>query len=222
VVEVTQRRARGRPRKEDAPEPELILEAALRSFARLGYGGVTLRGIAREADVDSSLIARRYDGKFGLWRAVVDHVSAQLAQIDKDATPADTARNRLDRMIARFVSLSLAMPDFGRFFIDEIAQPGERRNYIVSRIWEVHRAAMLPVTEAAASEQLIPDGCSPHIYVAMLVGAVAMPLMMRSVALPDLDATGGHTAFLTNVMVLFAPFAPSGTEITIRSTDERA
>jgi hypothetical protein len=40
---------------------------------------------------------------------------------------------------------------------------------------------------------------------AMLIGAVAMPLMMRSVALPSVDHDGGGEEFLRNVTALFAP-----------------
>jgi TetR/AcrR family transcriptional regulator len=166
---------------------------------------VSLRAIGQEADVDSALIVRRYDGKLGLWRAVVDHVSNRLKQAGmSDATADLPTAVLLERAIARFVRLSLAMPDLGRFFVDEIAKPGERRDYVLARIWDVHRSAMLPIIEAAAREGLIPRGCSPDAYMAMLIGAVAMPLMMRSVALPSLDHDGGGEEFLRNVTALFA------------------
>lgn len=46
-----------------------IMDAARRLFAELGYDGVSLRAIAREADVDPALIHHYFDGKSDLYVA---------------------------------------------------------------------------------------------------------------------------------------------------------
>ncbi len=48
---------------------ERILEAARRCFARHGYSGTTVRGVAVEAGVAPNLITRYFGGKAGLFRA---------------------------------------------------------------------------------------------------------------------------------------------------------
>lgn len=198
------RRSRGRPRKEEGPDPARILQAAITAFACHGWEGTNLRQVAEAAGVDAALIARRYDGKMGLWRAIVDHVSQRLKQVFAEATlPADaTHQQRLAHSIDAFVRLNLSMPDLGRFFIDQIARPGLRRDYVIERMWAVFRDAMTPIM--AAAQEGAPRRRDPAMTVALLLGAVAMPLMMRSVALGDMDDPAQAEAFVDHVLTLFA------------------
>lgn len=206
MSEANLKRTRGRPRKDDAPEPTVILHAALRAFAQHGYGGVSLRAISLEAGVDAALIVRRYDGKFGLWCAVVDEVSAGLREAYRFAANDGQApiEDRLHATVERFVRFSLDMPDLGRFFADEISRPGERRNYVVERIWQVNRDVLLPLLREAEAAALLPPGCDPETFLTMLIGAVAMPLMMRSVALPQINSPEGRDAYMRNALSLFS------------------
>ncbi|MFZ3484653.1 TetR/AcrR family transcriptional regulator [Sphingomonas sp. 3-13AW] len=200
------KRSRGRPRQDQGPDPEEILSAALSAFAKYGWAGADLRKIAKVAGVDSALIARRYDGKVGLWRAIVDHVSTTLkrwqALDDLEGLPL---ADQLRVVIERFVLLSLEQPDLGRFFIDQIAEPGERRTYVIEQIWSVHRAHVMPLLQRAAEEGLLPPGSDPETFHAVLVGAVAMPLLTRSIALPDIDTDAGRERFVSTIMGLFRP-----------------
>ena len=202
-----QRRMRGRPRADDAPDSEAIVRAALSAFAQYGWEGTHLRQVAEVAGVDTALIARRFDGKMGLWCAIVDHVSARLSEaLDASGNEWEgDAGQRLAAVVDRFVQLSLEMPDLGRFFIDQIAKPGERRLYTIEKMWCVFRDALLPLVEAARRQgKLAPvqDGAN---YVAILIGAVAMPLMMRSVALGDMTTESERKAFAQDIVALFIP-----------------
>lgn len=204
------RRKRGRPRQDEGPDPAQILSAALSAFAQYGWAGTDLRKIARVAGVDSSLIARRYDGKFGLWRAIVDHVSATLKRWQAvDGLDDLPLIEQLRLVIERFVLLSIAQPDLGRFFIDQVAEPGERRTYVMEHIWSVHRAHVMPLLNRAADEGLLPPGCDPETFHAVLIGAVAMPLLTRSICLPDIDTQAGRDRFMRNIMALFHPTSGS-------------
>ncbi len=207
-LSVDLKRKRGRPRQDQGPAPELILNAALSAFAQYGWAGTDLRKIAKVAGVDSALIARRYDGKLGLWRAVVDNVSATMKRWQAIDDLADLPlSDQLRIVIERFVLLSVAQPDLGRFFIDQIAELGERRNYVIEHIWCVHRAHVLPLLERAAAERLAALGSDPETFHAILVGAVAMPLLNRSIALPDIETDAGRERFMRNIMAVFHPVA---------------
>lgn len=50
---------------------EAILAAARTLFARHGYGGATIRGIAREAGVDPALVMHYYGSKDGIFAAAI-------------------------------------------------------------------------------------------------------------------------------------------------------
>ncbi|NHA66746.1 TetR/AcrR family transcriptional regulator [Phycicoccus flavus] len=64
-------RARGR-RPAGSHTREDIAAAAKRQFAELGYPRTTLRGIAREADVDTRLVTHYFGSKQNLFVTVVD------------------------------------------------------------------------------------------------------------------------------------------------------
>lgn len=203
MTTVITRRTRGRPRKEEGPDPRQILDAAVAAFARHGWEGTNLRQVAEAAGVDAALIARRYDGKMGLWQAIVDDVSGQLEEMFADVAQAPDAppKDRLAGAVEAFVRLNLKLPDLGRFFIDQISRPGLRRDYVIARMWAVYRGAMLPIV-AAVHDPAQPDR-DPALYVSLLLGAVAMPLMMRSVTMADLHDPAVRDAFVQNVLRLF-------------------
>lgn len=50
---------------------ERILAAARSDFSRAGYEGVTIRGIAAEANVDPALVLHYFESKDGMFRAAV-------------------------------------------------------------------------------------------------------------------------------------------------------
>ena len=64
-------RSRGR-RPAGSNTREAIVGAAQRQFAELGYPRTTLRGIAREADVDTRLVTHYFGTKQNLFVSVVD------------------------------------------------------------------------------------------------------------------------------------------------------
>ena len=50
-----------------------MLEAALVSFAELGYEGTSVRDLCRQLGVSHNLIHQRFGSKDDLWYAAVDH-----------------------------------------------------------------------------------------------------------------------------------------------------
>jgi len=65
-------RPRGRPSLEQAAAIDVdLLDAAFREFRRHGYGGASMRSIAREANVSRTTLAARYATKADLFQAIV-------------------------------------------------------------------------------------------------------------------------------------------------------
>lgn len=62
---------RGR-RPGGADTRKVVLDAARRRFAEVGYAGASLRSIAAEAAVDPSLVVHYFGSKEGLFRAVIE------------------------------------------------------------------------------------------------------------------------------------------------------
>ncbi|WP_332661794.1 TetR/AcrR family transcriptional regulator [Aeromicrobium sp.] len=70
---MTVKRTRGRPPAGDAADRRAaILDAARAQFAAQGFGGTSMRAIAREAGVDVSLISHYFGDKSGLLVATME------------------------------------------------------------------------------------------------------------------------------------------------------
>ncbi|MBM6402919.1 TetR family transcriptional regulator [Phycicoccus sp. CSK15P-2] len=100
-------RARGR-RPAGSNTREAIAEAAARQFAELGYPRTTLRGIAREADVDTRLVTHYFGSKQNLFVTVVEF------PFQPDLVIGDLISGGgqdIGRRLARWVIRTLESPD---------------------------------------------------------------------------------------------------------------
>ncbi|EFL52469.1 transcriptional regulator, TetR family [Solidesulfovibrio fructosivorans JJ]] len=72
---------------------ERLLAEALRLFAQHGYAGVGTREVAAAAKTNIASIAFHFSGKEGLYRAVIEHVSGELARLHQAAIAEATAQS---------------------------------------------------------------------------------------------------------------------------------
>jgi AcrR family transcriptional regulator len=91
-------RRRGGRRPGSSPSRQKILEVARPAFSANGYAETSLRGIAREAGVDPSLIVQLFGSKPGLFAAVVEwpfdasQVGAQIRDVPAEQVGEYAAR----------------------------------------------------------------------------------------------------------------------------------
>ncbi len=98
-----------------------ILNASERLFAERGYEGVSLRDIARDADVEVALVSYHFGAKQELFRHVIarrsaEHADRVLAALERERLEAPTGVPSLDRIIFAFCSGSFELarlPDAG-------------------------------------------------------------------------------------------------------------
>ena len=73
-------RPRGRPRLADvAAIDHELLSAALSEFLRCGFGGASMRGIAKAANVSRTTLVARFATKAELFRAIMTRQAARMA-----------------------------------------------------------------------------------------------------------------------------------------------
>jgi AcrR family transcriptional regulator len=89
------------PRDDRGVIAERILVAARASFAELGYAGTTLRGVARQADVDPALVSYYFKTKTGLLEAALDPPDEWIASLAEAA--ARPVRERGAALVRMFV-----------------------------------------------------------------------------------------------------------------------
>ncbi len=91
-------RRQGGRRPGGSSSREKILEVARLAFRANGYAGTSLRGIARDAGVDPSLIVQFFGSKSGLFGAVVEwpfdasQITAQIGAVPVEEVGRYTAR----------------------------------------------------------------------------------------------------------------------------------
>jgi AcrR family transcriptional regulator len=91
-------RRRGGRRPGSSQSRQKILDVARLAFPANGYAGTSLRGIARDAGVDPSLIVQFFGSKAGLFAAVVEwpfdasEVATHIRQLPVDEVGEDMAR----------------------------------------------------------------------------------------------------------------------------------
>lgn len=100
-------RARGR-RPAGSNTREAIVAAATRQFAELGYPHTTLRGIAREADVDTRLLTHYFGSKQNLFVSVVDF---PFEPGDVVARLLEAGPDRVGHRFASFVIRTMQTPE---------------------------------------------------------------------------------------------------------------
>lgn len=70
-----------------------LLREALRLFAQRGYAGVGIREVAAAAETNTASIAFHFSGKEGLYQAVIERVSGELARLHQAAIATATAQS---------------------------------------------------------------------------------------------------------------------------------
>jgi TetR/AcrR family transcriptional regulator len=162
-------------READAPTRERILQVALEAFAERGFDGASTRAIAGAAGVNQGLIPYYFGTKEALWREAVDRAFGRLgAGLDEIvAAPGQLGdRERLARLIRRYVRFVAAHPEFVRMMHEEGKREGERMRWLVDRHVRPLFEAMTGLFEAARLPGQWPEHVgAPHFHY-LFAGAV--------------------------------------------------
>jgi TetR/AcrR family transcriptional regulator len=152
-----------------------IVEAALATFADLGFDGATTRDIAERAGVNQGLITYHFAGKLALWQAAADDIFATLrahfaAHIPAlaDADPA----TRLRLMVRQYVRFAAAHPELHRLMTQEGKHDGPRMQWLVDRHVRPLYEMSTDLIAAAQRHGVVPDVSPFHLHY-LLIGAVA-------------------------------------------------
>jgi AcrR family transcriptional regulator len=105
---------------------ERLLEAATDIFGRHGYDAATTRMIAGEAGVNIAAIPYYFEGKEGLYRAVINHIVGMVAgrlaesreEIARQSFTGPDAKEKavtlLEQIVARLISFMIGSPQAPR------------------------------------------------------------------------------------------------------------
>lgn len=168
------------------PSPESasasLLQAAKHLFARKGLNGTSIRDIAQEAGVNSSLISYYFQGKEGLYRACLKEIGEQrfsvAQQILQPPNNKDDFRVRLSLFIDNLFELYLEDIDTGLIVIreyDRINSPAE----------DVFKNTFLKIVdlaiaffEEAQKADVIDAKKDPFVMASLLFGCISSQMRL--------------------------------------------
>lgn len=181
----SEHRGPGRPAKAHPQGDLALLDAAQAAFARYGFEGASLRGIAASAGVDPALIAHYFGSKGALWEAVVKRMSQRLSPLiaDLEAINRQTdtpIRIRLGNALWQFISAVCEEPEFGMFLSRAGTENNERLTLLIRKLVRPHHDAFLPILLEAMRQKVIGEQPAEILYF-MLLQAISMTISYRHI-----------------------------------------
>jgi AcrR family transcriptional regulator len=183
-----------------------LLEAGRRVFLRRGFLAATVEEIAADAGYTRGAVYKHFDGKEGLWLAIVDgHAEAHLRWL-RDALTRATTR---DELVAALFPPALLDEDAARWSAAaaEVLAATAQQPETAARVAAVQRRHDDQVVALLTthSERLRLEPAMPLPQAVVMLGALGIGLALRTAVVPTPDAA----AILTHVLAaLFPP--PAG------------
>ena len=179
------RQGPGRPSKDRPNGALLLLKAGQSAFARHGFEGASLRGIAAAAGVDPALAAHHFGSKEALWEAVIDRFALYLAPYVAELRELQMhaeipIRMRLETAFRQLIAGVCGEPESGMLISRISAEKGNKLDMLVEKLIRPYHDAFEPLLLEAMREKLIAEQPLEMLYF-MLLHAVTMSVSFRHV-----------------------------------------
>lgn len=159
-----------------ASSKEAILSAALKAFARDGYGGASMPKIAKMAKVAPPLIHYYFGSKENLWRETVEHSLGELqreASAVRNATRALQPLDRLRALLQVIAQFAAHWPDHFVMIIAEARSDSGRFGWIQENFTGPLFAEIVALLKDARAKKAIKDVDLEQLAF-MLVGSILL------------------------------------------------
>lgn len=167
---------------------ERLIQAAEQIFSKHGFKGATTRMIAKKADVNVALIARYFDGKYGLMIKFIERKALQCNFIELNYPPQETLRDEcLNFAKQRLYFFIEDMNLFKIVMVQFLTDPKFLKKFHESLIiFETHPAFLtrlnnlidqkkvIPTVEAAFILDIIEDYIFSIVMTKMLIDNVSV------------------------------------------------
>lgn len=189
---------RRRPAPDDTVVPahdgrQRILDAAVRSFADVGYEGTTTARVARDAGVTQPLVHHHFGSKEGMWRAAMDHL---FAGVDGFVPQADAAGAfpALLAVVDNFVRFVAARPEATRVIAREGSVAGPRLQMLVEHYLQVPFARIVELVRAGQKAGTIRSDVRPEQVLFVVLGAGSHLFDVAALARASVGIDAGSAA----------------------------
>jgi TetR/AcrR family transcriptional regulator len=157
-----------------------LLEAAIRTFAAVGYDAATTRQIETDAGVKRGLINYHFKTKDVLWKAAVEwlfsRASEEIASAERHAAAVDPVA-RMRYFVRAFVRFSARYPEVNRLMVQEGMRDDWRLDWLVNHFVRPWYRRVETLFEEARALGIAPRMAYPQFYY-ILTGAAALVFSM--------------------------------------------
>ena len=172
-----------------------LLAAAKKVFARCGFEGASVRNLAEEAEANVSAISYHFEGKEGLYRAILEPAAERANRVAEQTLkkPTSTAdfRARLKLFIEQFMRMHLDDPEIGEIVLRDF--PGSNpvaHDVFVKSFLPLGNALRVYLESAQKAKVIHPN------FDAEVVSALIMASISGVCRFETIRKAGGLSAFL--------------------------
>lgn len=178
------KRKPGRPTLDQEEGKSSIRSAALKEFARCGFKGASIEGIARAAGVAKPLVYYHFSSKDELWRASLAEALGRLRSEAKqfaEDLKSEVPEVAVDMFARSFVEFAARNPWLVRISVDELRQGGARADWLKENYLVPQQEMLVPIIESMYSpEKRVPKNLSAHL-IPTIFGAINFPFIDEDV-----------------------------------------
>jgi len=154
VIALSEDKKRGRRELKDSPEVKQdVFDAAVRVFARYGYGAASVQKIADTAGVNKAMLYYYFGSKEELYNLIIGKSINALETAVAAAENKDISlEERLRRFLTAYLGVAIAQPGLARIIYREIIELGERVRQMVTDHFTGSIERLAAVLEQAQEE----------------------------------------------------------------------
>ena len=149
-----------------------LIATAAPLFAEKGYNGVSVRELAKSAGVNLSMISYYFDGKEGLYAAVLNEQFATLKRVAEIKTMETDPLKKFELYVRATVARYRKNPYLLRFYTSELTNPTPCFETIVKPAISGVVQILLETFSEGLSDEQFREGLDPTDTVLALAGMI--------------------------------------------------
>ena len=160
-----------------------ILDSAVRIFAELGFDAASMGSIANHAGLKKALVQYHFETKLKLWQEAMNHLWAQLHQLEAQLPHLDDhrslseERDLLREVFKAIIRFAKSHPDWVGIMFREASTPGPRLDWLVDNHLRKDIEDGTRFVELAQAHDLLPAGPPLHLL-HIISGALTYVLLV--------------------------------------------
>lgn len=170
----------GSGNKSDDSSRKILIEVATKLFAEKGFDSTSTREIAQNAQLNISLISYYFEGKEGLYKAVISEFAEAMkkesekmfASFDFEKMNRDLFMDFMKRFISRMLPMKYSNKDINMLFHREVLAGLPYAKDVFENTFSVIVENLVKVLEKAQDKKIIRKDINPYIFFFSLVHSV--------------------------------------------------